>query len=78
MSRSEINEVNESSCGLFQLLITRPICGVFRFIGKIISGTHSFICNASWVFFTIGIIMIGPYAFEMERIDIENAITEKL
>lgn len=54
-----------------------PIGRFFKSIGKVISGTYIFICNASWAVFLIWIILLGPAAFELENGRIEGFFDDK-
>jgi hypothetical protein len=54
-----------------------PVGRFFKFVGKVISSTYIFICNASWVIFIVWFILLAPAAFELERGQIEGIICDK-
>jgi hypothetical protein len=59
-------DVPDKKCGFIEML-PKPIIKVFSFFGRALVWTYQTICDASWVFFTIGLIMLAPAAFERER-----------
>lgn len=61
-----------SACDLC-VVFPKPLVCLAKFFGRTLISTYGFICDASWVFFTIGFIMIAPAAFECERINIEES-----
>mgnify|MGYP003407001354 CR=1 FL=1 len=60
-----------SACDLC-VVFPKPLVCLVKFFGRSLLSTYGFICNASWVFFTIGFIMLAPTAYEWERFKIEE------
>jgi hypothetical protein len=65
------NKAAERTCALREML-PGSIVKVFDVIGNAIVWSYRTFCDASWIFFTIGLILLAPPAFEKEREIIED------
>lgn len=70
---SNVNLNDETADERVCVMLPKPLACLVKFFGRTLINTYGFICNASWVFFTIGFILLAPAAFETERINIEES-----